>query len=74
MKKIHLVVPNHNGGWDVKVGGGNRAIKHFESKQPAIDVARGISKNQHSELLILNKDGRVGQKDSHGHDPRKIKG
>lgn len=73
MKKIHVVVPNQSGGWDVKVGGGERAIKHFETKQPAVDAARGIGRNQHSELLILNKNGQIAQKDSHGHDPRNIK-
>lgn len=74
MTKTHHVVPNPNGGWDVKVGGGERAIKHTETKQPAVDIAREISRNQHSELLIHNKNGQIGQKDSHGHDPRKIKG
>lgn len=74
MSKSHHVVPNPTGGWDIKVGGGEKAIKHFETKQPAVDVARGISQNQHSELFVHNKDGRIGRKDSHGHDPRNIKG
>jgi len=74
MAKTHHVVPNHNSGWDVKVGGGERAIKHFETKQPAVDLARQISNNQGSELVIHNKNGQIGQKDSHGHDPRRIKG
>ncbi|PIX54859.1 MAG: hypothetical protein COZ50_05790 [Zetaproteobacteria bacterium CG_4_10_14_3_um_filter_54_28] len=74
MAKSHHVVPNPDGGWDVKVSGGERAIKHFETKQPAVDSARRISQNQGSELVIHNKDSKIGQKDSHGHDPRKIKG
>lgn len=74
MAKSHHVVPNPDGGWDVKVSGGERAIKHFETKQPAVDLARQISQNQESELVIHNKDGQIGQKDSHGHDSRKIKG
>lgn len=74
MAKSHHVVPNPDGGWDVKVSGGERAIKHFETKQPAVDLARQISQNQESELVIHNKDGQIGQKDSHGHDSRKING
>lgn len=74
MAKSHHVVPNPNSGWDVKVSGGERAIKHFETKQPAVDLARQISQNQGSELVVHNKNGQIGQKDSHGHDPRNIKG
>jgi len=74
MVKSHHVVPNPNGGWDVKVGGGEKAIKHTETKQPAVDIARQISQNQKSELVIHNKDGKIGQKDSHGHDPKDVKG
>jgi hypothetical protein len=39
-----------------------------------MDSAREISRNAHTELKIHNLDGRIGQSDSHGHDPRKIKG
>lgn len=74
MTKSHHVVPNPAGGWDVKVSGGQRAIKHTDLKQDAVDVGRGISRNQQTELVIHNKDGRIGQKDSHGHDPRSSKG
>jgi len=31
----HHVVPNPNGGWDVKRGGGERASGHFDTKQDA---------------------------------------
>lgn len=74
MTKSHHVVPNAKGGWDVKVGGGEKAIKHTDTKQEAVDAARQISQNQKSELVIHNKDGKIGQKDSHGHDPKDVKG
>lgn len=74
MTKSHHVVPNHNGGWDVKVSGGDKAIKHTDTKQSAVDAAREISRNQKTELVIHNKDGQISQKDSHGHDSRKVKG
>lgn len=74
MSKTHHVVPNPDGGWDVKKGDGEKSIKHTDTKQEAVDIARGISKNQQSELVIHNKDGKIGSKDSHGNDPRNIKG
>ena len=74
MAKSHHVVPNSKGGWDVKVSGGEKAIKHFDTKQPAVTAAREISKNQKTELVIHNADGKIAQKDSHGNDPKNIKG
>jgi hypothetical protein len=74
MAKSHHVVPNSKGGWDVKPGGGEKAIKHFPTKQPAIDFGRGVSQNQHTELYIHGKDGQFQSRDSHGHDPHPPKG
>lgn len=74
MAKSHHVVPNPLGGWDVKVSGGQKSIKHTDTKQQAVDTARPISQNQKTELVIHNKDGRISQKDSHGHDPKDVKG
>lgn len=68
-RKTHHVVPNSEGGWDVKGGGSKRAIKNHERKTDAVDHARGISRNQESELVIHNKDGRISNADSHGNDP-----
>ncbi len=69
MAKSHHVVPNPEGGWDVEVSGGKKAIKHTDTKQEAIDIARQISKNQETELVIHNKNGQISKKDSHGNDP-----
>ena len=71
----HHVVPNsERGGWDVRRGGAERASGHYDTKKPAIDAGREISRNQGTELRIHNKDGKIAQSDSHGNDPRNIKG
>lgn len=72
--KTHHVVPHHGGGWDVKRGGADRASGHFETKQEAVDYGRDVSRNQHTELRIHNRDGRIAQSDSHGHDTYPPKG
>ncbi len=74
MGKNQHVVPSKNNGWNVKGEGNTKATKHFGTKKLAIDYARNISKNQKSELVIHNKDGRIAQKDSHGHDSYPPKG
>jgi uncharacterized protein YdaT len=72
--KSHHVVPNHGGGWNIKRSGSARSSGHFDTKADAVGRAREISRNQHTELFIHNKDGRISQKDSHGHDPNPPKG
>jgi hypothetical protein len=67
--KTHHVVPNPDGGWDVKRGGSQRASSHHDTKQAAIDKGRAVSRNQESELRIHNRDGRIASSDSHGRDP-----
>lgn len=70
----HHIVPNPEGGWDVKRGGGERAYRHLDTKSEAVDVGREVSRNQGTELRIHNKDGRIAQSDSHGNDPYPPKG
>lgn len=73
-KKQTHVVPNSEGGWDIKQSGGQRSSGHFDTKQEAVDRARKISRNQGNELVIHNKDGKISQKNSHGNDPYPPKG
>ena len=64
MSRNQHVVPGKNRGWNVK-----GATVHTETKQDAINIARNISQNQHSELIIHGRNGRIQSRDSHGHDP-----
>jgi len=73
MKKNQHVV-KHPNGWAVKRVGSSRATKVTKTQNEAIIVARNIAKNQNSELIIHGKNGRIRQKDSHGNDPKNIKG
>jgi hypothetical protein len=65
----HHVVPAPGGGWNIKKGGSERASAHTETKTQAIDIGRKISRNQRSELVIHNQNGKISQSDSHGNDP-----
>jgi hypothetical protein len=68
------VVPNDDGGWDIKRSGNTRSSGHYDRKQDAVDRARQISRNAGDELVIHNKDGRIANKDSHGRDPHPPRG
>ncbi len=62
------VVPD-NGRWAVKPAGGSRVTARTETQTESIRIAREISRNQGSELFIHGRDGRIRERDSHGHDP-----
>ena len=67
-KRNQHVVPLGN-GWAVKGAGNERFTVITETKKEALEVAREIAKNNHSELVIHGKDGRIQDKDSYGKDP-----
>ena len=71
--KNQHVVP-HQEGWAVKGAGNQRATSVHDTQQQAIDVARGIARNQESELVIHRQNGRIRDKDSYGNDPFPPKG
>ena len=62
------VVPN-NGQWQVKKDNAERATKTFSTQREAISYARDLAINQHSEVVIHGRDGRIRDKDSYGNDP-----
>lgn len=67
------IVPR-NGGWAVQPAGGQRASSVHDTQREAIDRGRDVARNQNSELLIHGRDGRIRDRDSHGHDPHPPKG
>ncbi|SYW16217.1 DUF2188 domain-containing protein [Oenococcus oeni] len=73
MGKAQHVVRDPNDGWDVLGQGNSKATIHTDTKMEAIQKAREISQNQHSELIIHNLDGTVAQKENYGHDPNSPK-
>lgn len=67
MSKNQHVVPVE-GKWGIRGEGNSRLTSIHDTQAEAIDAAREISRNQGSELLIHGRDGRIRDRDSHGHD------
>ena len=72
-KSSQHVVP-HPDGWAVRKSGSDRVSQVFDTQQEAINRGREISINQGAELLIHGRDGRIRERDSHGHDPHPPQG
>lgn len=72
-RDTHRVTP-HVDGWQVKRDGADRASNVVPTQRQAIEIAREISRNQRTELQVHGRNGRIRESDSHGNDPRSIKG
>lgn len=73
MGKNQHVVP-HGDKWAVIGEGNERHTSIHTTQRDAIDAAREIARNQHSELFIHGQDGKIRERDSFGGDPYPPKG
>lgn len=74
MGKNQHVTPHPDGGWQVKGANNTKATMRTSTQGEAIDIARGIARNQQSELVIHRPNGQIRDKDSYGNDPFPPKG
>jgi uncharacterized protein YdaT len=72
-KRYQHVVP-HPQGWAVKGAGADRASSVHGTQREAIESARGIARNQGTELLVHGRNGQIRERDSFGNDPYPPKG
>jgi len=68
------IEPRPDGRWAVQTNGTRRADSLHDRKRDAVRRGRELAENKQTELVIKNETGRIAAKDSHGSDPRKIKG
>jgi len=68
MGKNQHVVPR-NGQWAVRGAGNKKITSSHETQSDAIQAARGIARNQRSEVVIHRPNGKIRDRDSYGNDP-----
>lgn len=73
MSKNQHIVPAGD-RWGVRGEGNEHLTSVHDTQRQAIEAGREIARNQHSELLIHGEDGRIRERDSHGHDSHPPKG
>ncbi len=64
-----MVLPNKEGGWDVRRQNSNKVSVHKDTKVEAIQRANTIAENAGTEVTIFNRDNKIGEKNSQGNDP-----
>lgn len=68
-RKERHVVPNPKGGWDSKRENAERASRHFDKKEEAMDWSRTKARQEGAELIPHKKDGTIQNPNSYGNDP-----
>jgi hypothetical protein len=68
------VEPRPGGRWAVQTDGTQRAYRVSDRKADAVSIGRQVAMHQQAELVVKDERGRIQSKDSHGNDPRRIKG
>ena len=74
MARNQHVTPHPKGGWQVKAAGAKKATVVTTTQRKAIEIATQIAKNQGSEMITHNKQGRIRERNSYGNDPYPPKG
>lgn len=74
MKGKNQHVVKRSNGWAVRGENNQKDTSHHRTQKEAISEARGIARNQKSELVVHGTDGKIREKDSHGNDPHPPKG
>lgn len=69
--EVH-VVPNPNGGWDVKQNG--RVLAHFVLQSDAKTKGIEVAKRYNTEFFLHGRDGKIIERNSYGNDPYPPKG
>jgi len=72
-KPIH-VTPDSKGGWRAEREGSNRAIATGDNKEPVVDRARGVARNEKGSVVIHGRNGRIQEERTYGPDPYPPKG
>ena len=67
-------VVRHGNDWASTRAGAVRVSKVFRTQAEAVAYTRSIAREEGVELRIQGRDGHFRSCDSHGHDPRNIRG
>jgi hypothetical protein len=70
---VHVIRGN-TGGWQVRIEGTARARSIHNTQTEAAKAGREIARRNRAELLVHGRDGKIRERSTFGHDPRRTKG
>jgi hypothetical protein len=69
---VHIVKERNQ--WAVRLEREPEPQKLVSTQKEAIRLGKQIARDRKLELIIHGRNGRIKEKNSYGHDPRRIKG
>ena len=66
---VHVMWREDEAKWAVEKEGTSRAGSLHERKDAAEKAGRAVAMNEHSELLIHGKDGKIQERNTYKRDP-----
>ena len=63
-----------DGKWHNRIEGHEVLDGAYDNKAEAVDAGRDEARSRQVEHIVRNLDGTIGDRSSHGHDPRDIPG
>jgi hypothetical protein len=70
---VHVIRGN-SGGWQVRIEGTARARSIHKTQAEAAKAGGALARRNKSELLVHGRDGKIRERSTFGHDPRRTKG
>lgn len=62
------------GAWRNRIEALEDIPEVYDRKEDAVAVGRDLARERKVEHIIRNLDGRIGERNTYGHDPRDIPG
>lgn len=68
---VYAVVPDPDGGWDVRKQGAAPASAHYDTKERAVSRAVELARAEDlARVVVHRRDGTVESEETYGNDPR----
>jgi hypothetical protein len=74
MAKGDVETYHQDGSWKNRTEGGQQLTGEYDKKEDAVAAGRKEAQSRKTEHVIKNLDGKIGEKNSYGNDPRNIPG
>ncbi len=73
-KKDYWTQKRPDGRWESKREGAQRAAKVTDTQAEAWEHSKNLARDRKGEAYLKNEEGRIRERNTYGHDPRKSKG
>jgi len=74
MKGDFRTLPSGDDSWKVQRDGNQRATARFDTQAEAWNDCKNRARSTGAEAFLHNRQNRIRERNTYGHDPRNIKG